>query len=138
MPGATLLAVGDGPLRSELSASDKIRAVGRVPHDEVPAYMAAADVVALPSLVEPFGQVVLEAMAMQRPVLATEVGGPGRARHRGDGGAGRPLRRRVDPRGTGEAIALGVPNPAGRTVAAEHDLSVQVARIEAVLQRVAS
>ena len=76
MPGATLLAVGDGPLRSELSASDKIRAVGRVPHDEVPAYMAAADVVALPSLVEPFGQVVLEAMAMQRPVLATEVGGP--------------------------------------------------------------
>ena len=40
--------------------------------------------------------------------------------------------------GLERAIALGVPNPAGRSVAAEHDLSVQVARIEAVLQRVAS
>ena len=139
MPGATLLAVGDGPLRSELSASDKIRAVGRVPHEDVPAYMAAADVVALPSLVEPFGQVVLEAMAMQRPVLATRGRRPGGDRHRRRTGAlADPYDVASIRAGLEKAIALGVPNPAGRTVAAEHDLSVQVARIEAVLQRVVS
>jgi glycosyltransferase involved in cell wall biosynthesis len=138
MPSATLLAVGDGPLRSELSASDKIRAVGRVPHDEVPAYMAAADVVALPSIVEPFGQVVLEAMAMQRPVLATQIGGPAELVTAATGALADPYDVASIRAGLERAIALGVPNPAGRTVAAEHDLSVQVARIEAVLQRVAS
>ncbi len=135
IPGATLLAVGDGPLRSELSASDKIRAVGRVPHDQVPAYMAAADVVALPSLVEPFGQVVLEAMAMQRPVLTTTIGGPAELVTDAAGALADPYDVEAIRSGLLKAIALGVPNPAGRVAAAQHDLSTQVARIEAVLLR---
>jgi teichuronic acid biosynthesis glycosyltransferase TuaC len=135
IPDATLLAVGDGPLRNELRASDKIRAVGRVPHDRVPAYMAAADVVALPSLVEPFGQVLLEAMAMQRPVLATAVGGPAEFVTPAAGALADPLDVDDIRAGLLRALALGVPNPAGRVVAAEHDLATQVARIEAVLQR---
>jgi glycosyltransferase involved in cell wall biosynthesis len=133
MPGATLLAVGDGPLRSELSASDKIRAVGRVPHTEVPAYMAAADVVALPSLVEPFGQVLLEAMAMQRPVLGTTIGGPAELVTAAAGALADPYSVEAIRDGLERAIALGVPNPAGRAMAAEHDLATQAARIEAVL-----
>jgi glycosyltransferase involved in cell wall biosynthesis len=135
IPEATLLAVGDGPLRSELSASDKIRAVGRVPHNEVPQYMAAADVVALPSLVEPFGQVLLEAMAMERPVLATSVGGPAELVTPEAGALADPRDIASIRAGLQRAIALGVPNHAGRAVAAEHGLDRQVARIEAVLER---
>jgi glycosyltransferase involved in cell wall biosynthesis len=136
IPDATLVAVGDGPLRSELTASDRIRAVGRVPHEEVATWMAAADVVALPSLVEPFGQVLLEAMAMQRPVLATTVGGPAELVTEAAGALADPLDVDAIRAGLERAMALGVPNRAGRTVAAEHDLATQVARIEAVLQRV--
>ena len=49
---------------------------GHVPHDEIPARLAAARVVCGPSLVEPFGQALLEALAGGRPVVATNVGGP--------------------------------------------------------------
>jgi glycosyltransferase involved in cell wall biosynthesis len=135
IPDATLVAVGDGPLRSELTASDRIRAVGRVPHDAVPAYMAAGDVVALPSLVEPFGQVVLEAMAMERPVLATAVGGPAELVTPQAGALADPHDVGAIRDGLLRALVLGVPNPAGRTAAAAHDLDTQVARIEAVLRR---
>jgi glycosyltransferase involved in cell wall biosynthesis len=134
IPEATLLAVGDGPLRAELTASDKIRAVGRVAHGDVPTYMAAADVVALPSLVEPFGQVLLEAMAMERPVLATSVGGPAELVTPEAGALADPYDVDAIRAGLERAIALGVPNPAGRAVAAQHDLETQVARIEAVLE----
>src|SRR5918992_545562 len=67
---------GSGPLRTKLEGRTNVEVVGRVPHDEVPRYVAAADVLAQPSLVEPFGQALLEAMAMGRSVVATRVGGP--------------------------------------------------------------
>jgi glycosyltransferase involved in cell wall biosynthesis len=135
IPEATLVAVGDGPLRGALTASDRIRTTGRVPHEQVPLWIAAADVVALPSLVEPFGQVVLEAMAMQRPVLATSVGGPAELVTEETGALADPLDVDAIRAGLERALELGVPNRAGRVIAAEHDLSTQVARIEAVLQR---
>ena len=54
-----------------------MRLVGRVPHDEVADWIAAAtDVLCQPSLVEPFGQALLEALASERSVVATRVGGP--------------------------------------------------------------
>jgi glycosyltransferase involved in cell wall biosynthesis len=136
IPDATLLAVGDGPLRAELTASDRIRAVGRVPHDEVPAYMAAADVVALPSVVEPFGPVILEAMAMERPVLATSVGGPAELVTEAAGALADPHDVAAIRAGLHRAIALGVPNPAGREAAAAHGLDLQLGRIEALLRDV--
>ena len=49
---------------------------GYVPHDAVPGYLAAADVLCQPSLVEPFGQAALEALACGRTVVATRNGGP--------------------------------------------------------------
>ena len=72
----TLTFVGDGPLRSRLEGRPNVTVTGAVPHDAVPGYLAAADVLCQPSLVEPFGQATLEALASARSVVATRVGGP--------------------------------------------------------------
>ena len=71
-----LVFVGDGPLRGALEGRPRVRLAGTVEHELVPAWMAAADVVCQPSLVEPFGLSTLEAMASGRPVVATRIGGP--------------------------------------------------------------
>ena len=59
----SLTFVGDGPLRPQLEGRERVRLVGRVPHEEVPGWIASADVVCQPSLIEPLGQSLLEAMA---------------------------------------------------------------------------
>src|SRR5215204_6481973 len=72
----SLTFVGDGPLRAELEGHPAVEVVPSVPHDEVPAWIARAHVVCQPSLIEPFGQALLEAMACGRSVVATRIGGP--------------------------------------------------------------
>ena len=72
----TLTFVGEGPLRQALEGRRGIELAGRVGHDQVPAWIAASDVLCQPSLVEPFGLATLEAMASGRSVVATQVGGP--------------------------------------------------------------
>ncbi len=72
----TLTFVGDGELRPELEGRAGVTITGYVPHDAVPGYLAAADVLCQPSLVEPFGQAALEALASARTVVGTRVGGP--------------------------------------------------------------
>ncbi|KKR34384.1 MAG: Glycosyl transferase group 1 [Candidatus Gottesmanbacteria bacterium GW2011_GWA2_41_12] len=52
-----------------------IKFIGAKPHNMLPLYYSAADVVVLPSLYESFGLVVLEAMASEAAVLASKVGG---------------------------------------------------------------
>lgn len=80
---ATLLVVGDGPEREQLEQlaaqygiADRVRFVGRVADQELPAYYHAADVFVLPSHLraEAFGIVLLEAMASGLPVVSTELG----------------------------------------------------------------
>jgi glycosyltransferase involved in cell wall biosynthesis len=44
--------------------------------ESVPDLIRAVDVVLVPSWAEPFGRVVLEAMAMRTPVISTDIGGP--------------------------------------------------------------
>jgi hypothetical protein len=53
---------GDGPLRPARGPRAR-RLLGRVAHAAVADLIAASDVVCQPSLIEPFGQVVLEALA---------------------------------------------------------------------------
>jgi glycosyltransferase involved in cell wall biosynthesis len=74
--GADLVIVGEGDARGRLEASGPgMRLVGARPHEEVPRWMAAADVVVLPSWNEGTPNAVIEALACGRRVVATAVGG---------------------------------------------------------------
>ncbi len=81
VPNVRCLIAGEGAERSALAA--QIKALGLENRaallgfrSDAAALMAAADVFVLPSLAEPFGLVLLEAMALGRPVVATRAGGP--------------------------------------------------------------
>jgi glycosyltransferase involved in cell wall biosynthesis len=133
-----LAFVGDGPLRGKLEGRPGVRVAGRVPHGDVPEWIAACDVLCQPSLREPFGQAALEAMAMERTVLATAVGGPPEFVTDEAGVL-------VDPRdpaalvaGLQRAVAMPSPNPAARAAAAEHEVGRQAARMAGVLERAAA
>ena len=84
LPDATVAIAGDGPLAGRLrelavalGVSDRVHFLGRVSPSA--PLLAAADVVALPSLSEGLPIVALEAMALGRPVVATRVGGTAEA-----------------------------------------------------------
>jgi glycosyltransferase involved in cell wall biosynthesis len=132
-----LTFVGDGPLRSQLEGRERVHVVGRVPHDEIPTYLARASVVCQPSLLEPLGQALLEGMATGRSVVATRVGGPPEFVPVGAGVLVDPLDELSIVEGLGRAAALPVPNPAARAAAETHDLRLQAARVEAILERAA-
>ena len=80
VPDAYLLVVGEGSRRDFL---EQLAATHRVAHrviftgrrDDVPAVTAALDVAVLPSWREAQGLSILEAMALSRPVVASDVGG---------------------------------------------------------------
>jgi rhamnosyl/mannosyltransferase len=78
---ATLLVVGDGPLRGELEARARdggvrVEFVGEVADHQRPAYLHAADVFVFPGTNrgEAFGIVQVEAMATGTPAVSTELG----------------------------------------------------------------
>ena len=133
----SLTFVGDGPLRARLEGRPRIRVVGRVAHDEVPGWLAAADVVCGPALVEPFGQALLEAMAAGRSVVATRIGGPPEFVPAGAGVLVDPLDDAQLTRALAAAAALPSPNDEGRAAAAAHDVRRQAERVEAILLRAA-
>lgn len=59
----------------ELGLNDCTTFAGRLDHEILPYYYAAADVCVVPSHYEPFGLVAIEAMASNTPVVASDVGG---------------------------------------------------------------
>ncbi len=131
----SLTFVGDGPLRPALEARDRVVLVGREPHDAVPGWLAAADVVCGPSLIEPFGQALLEAMASRRSVVATRIGGPPEFVTPDAGVLVDPLDVPALARALELAAALPRPNEAARAAAAGHEVSRQARRVEAILER---
>ncbi|MEK7649548.1 MAG: glycosyltransferase family 4 protein [Patescibacteria group bacterium] len=68
------VVAGSGPLAHEVIGGN-IRRVGDIPQDKIPLYMAAADVFLMPSEEEGFPHVLLEAMAIGVPIVASDVGG---------------------------------------------------------------
>ena len=80
LPGATLILVGDGPERAQLEGLAKplgprVRLLGNRPHDALPALLAAADAMVLPSEREGLANVWVEALACGTPLVITDVGG---------------------------------------------------------------
>jgi glycogen synthase len=81
-PGARILLVGDGPERPKLErdaerlgVDDRLHFVGFFAHERLPAAMAHADLLVLPSLYEELGTVLLEAMQAALPIVASKTGG---------------------------------------------------------------
>jgi glycosyltransferase involved in cell wall biosynthesis len=78
-PSARLAIVGGGPAKGDLeravSSMSNVQVVGPQPLNLIPTWMAACDVLVLPSHAEGTPNVVLEALACGRRVVATSVGG---------------------------------------------------------------
>jgi glycosyltransferase involved in cell wall biosynthesis len=132
-----LAFVGDGPLRGALEGRADVTLVGRIPQLKVPQWVAASDVLCQPSLTEPFGQATLEAMAMERSVVATTVGGPPEFVTPEAGVLVDPEDAGALARALESAAGMSSPNPAARQAAAAHDVKRQAARMVEVLQRAA-
>ncbi|MBV9775149.1 MAG: glycosyltransferase [Gemmatimonadetes bacterium] len=85
-PGVRLVVAGDGPEREwlallarELGVEERVRFQGQVPSTAMPSWLAALDLLALPSLTrknwaEQFGRILVEAMACGVPVVASRSG----------------------------------------------------------------
>jgi len=84
-----LVLAGDGPLRTELERLieahglvARVRITGWISSEQVRSEILAARALVLPSFAEGLPVVIMEAMALRRPVLATYVGGiPELVRH---------------------------------------------------------
>jgi len=80
VPDAKLAVVGHGPELGRVQAfanklPGRVFAAGGRPHDQVALFMGAADVCTLPSWREGTPNVIIEALASGRRVVATKVGG---------------------------------------------------------------
>jgi glycosyltransferase involved in cell wall biosynthesis len=133
---ATLRIIGDGPERERLGRivellrlDERVTFAGACTHRELPLEYASADAVVVPSVIDGSGDrdglpnVVLEAMASARPVIATRVGAIDSAVQHGATGllvapnsvaalcdaidqlAARPERRRAMGRSAAERVA---------------------------------
>jgi len=78
-PNLKYLVIGGGPeaeslkqLADSLNLGDRVEFLGEMPHEEVMRYMAAADLLSMPSAPEAFAMVYLEAMAHGKPVIACQ------------------------------------------------------------------
>ncbi|MHA2357488.1 MAG: glycosyltransferase family 4 protein [Candidatus Heimdallarchaeaceae archaeon] len=81
-PKSKLIIIGDGTEKTriikeikDLDIEKNIQFIGMVANKEVPSYLASADIVAVPSIVEASSISVLEAMAMRKPVVASDIPG---------------------------------------------------------------
>jgi L-malate glycosyltransferase len=81
-PSLKLVLVGDGPLRQALEelatvlgVRERIEFLGAQGRAKVVGLLHGCEVFVLPSRSEPFGIAIVEALACQKPVVATRVGG---------------------------------------------------------------
>jgi glycosyltransferase involved in cell wall biosynthesis len=82
VPGVTLLVIGGGPLQERFKAQaaqagvgDRVVFAGDQRHEDVARHLRAADLLVMPSTLESFGIVQLEAMASGLPVVVSDLPG---------------------------------------------------------------
>ncbi len=82
LPGTTLLIAGEGPERAALESqiaalglAGRVRLLGSIAHDRLPALFAAADVMALASSSEGLANAWVEALSSGTPIVITAAGG---------------------------------------------------------------
>ena len=82
LPNVSFDIAGDGPERARLRATidrlgvdDRVRLLGSVPHGDLPALIAAADVMALASSSEGLANAWIEALACGTPIVIPDAGG---------------------------------------------------------------
>ncbi|WP_190273253.1 glycosyltransferase [Laribacter hongkongensis] len=88
----TLKVVGDSPmmaffrqLAADLGVSARVKWLGAVPRDQMPAHYQTCDAFVLPSQEETFGIAFIEALAFGKPLIATRCGGPEEIVNTGNG-----------------------------------------------------
>jgi glycosyltransferase involved in cell wall biosynthesis len=80
-PGITTLIIGNGESREQLEEQveklklDNVHFLGNLPQNVLPEFYSSADLSIVPSRVEPFGLVAVEALACGTPVIASNAGG---------------------------------------------------------------
>jgi glycosyltransferase involved in cell wall biosynthesis len=112
LPDATLLLVGEGEDRARLAMrarplGNRVRFLGARPHADLPALLAAADIMVLPSSSEGLANVWVEALACGTPIVITNVGGAGEVMDRPE--AGRLVDR--EPAAIAAAVRAILANP---------------------------
>jgi len=141
-PDIRLIVAGDGEERAAADrlkppVRDRVTMLGTVPHDRLPQYYAASDLLVAPSLGgESFGYVLLEAMAAGLPVVASRIPGYDEVVRDGREGFLVPA---GDPRAVADAAAKVLDDPtlaqtmvhAGRMTAARYDWAAVAGQIEA-------
>ena len=146
-PSARLVIAGDGRDRADLETSaaalgisESVQFAGFV--EDVASLMSACDAVIVPSLKEGMGLAAVEAMALERPVIASMVGGLSEVVDQRETGI---LVAPCDPRALSDAMAELIENPGfaaamgkrGRVVAEDRfDLDKQVGAVLNVLESV--
>jgi glycosyltransferase involved in cell wall biosynthesis len=139
-PGARFLVVGDGEMRPSLEAQARRLGLGdRVVfagfREDIPAVIAGMDLFVLPSLNEGMGRVLVMAMALGKPIVASRVGGVPELL--GDGKAGLLVPPR-DPAALAQAILALLHDRARATALADAGrLRVPRYGVEAMLEALA-
>jgi glycogen synthase len=126
-PGTQVVLVGDGPARAEVEAASRrlgvdgrVHVTGFVPHHRTPAVLASADLLVLPSTYEELGTVLVEALQVGLPAVASDAGGIPEVVEHGRNGL---LVAPGDPAALAAAIdtVLGDPEGAARMSAAARE-----------------
>ena len=81
-PNMRLVLIGDGPdkqtleaLATELGIAERVSFTGRLPFEDIPTYLKAADMFSFASVTETQGLVTIEAMAAGLPIVAVDGSG---------------------------------------------------------------
>lgn len=113
LPDAWLWIAGEGPEGAALTAlaarcgvADRVRFLGW--RDDTGALLQACDIYLCPSRHEPLGNVVLEAWAARKPVIAAAAAGPAALMADGESGLLVPI---DDPRALAEAVRTLIASP---------------------------